>query len=153
MAGVPFPGGARVGQVMVRGVRGATTVDKNVASEILAATRELLQVMQQANDLDPGDIISVFFTATPDLNAVFPAAAARDLGWDAVPLLDAVEMDAPGALPHRVRVLMHAYTDRDSQAVEHIYLRGAAVLRPDLRRRRSSSREGDGMPLGSDRGR
>ena len=121
-----------MGEPRVRGVRGATTVDSNAAEEIRAATRELLLAMLKCNDLREQDMISIVFTATPDLDAAFPAAAARELGWHFVPLLDAVEINAVGALARCVRVLMHVYTDREAQGVQHVYLRGARVLRPDL---------------------
>lgn len=121
-----------MGEPRVRGVRGATTVDSNAAEEIRAATRELLLAMLKCNDLREQDMISIVFTATPDLDAAFPAAAARELGWHFVPLLDAVEINAVGALARCVRVLMHVYTDREAHGVQHVYLRGARVLRPDL---------------------
>jgi len=89
--------------------------------------------MLESNALREQDVVSIVFTATPDLDAAFPAAAARDLGWHCVPLLDAVEINAAGALARCVRVLMHVYTERAPQSVQHVYLRGARVLRPDLR--------------------
>ena len=115
-----------------RGVRGAITVEENSESAILQATRELLEALVLANGLRPTDIASVFFTATPDLDASFPARAARQMGWADVPLLDAVEMAVPGALPCCIRVLINWNTDRPAGAIHHIYLREAAVLRPDL---------------------
>lgn len=115
----------------VRGIRGATTVDSNTPEAILSATRELVDAIQQANRIDPADVVAAIFTATPDLNAAFPAAAARDAGWH-VPLLDAVEMDVPGAPRRCVRALVQVYTTLDPRELRHIYLRGAAQLRPDL---------------------
>ncbi len=115
-----------------RGVRGAITVDENSESAILGATRELLDALVTANGLRPAEVASVFFTATPDLDASFPARAARQLGWADVPLLDAVEMAVPGALSCCIRVLIHWNTDRPAGAIRHVYLREAAVLRPDL---------------------
>jgi chorismate mutase len=115
-----------------RGIRGATTVEDDDAEAILFATRELLTRMVQANVVELGDIASVLFTTTPDLSAAFPARAARELGWQHVPLLDAQEIPVPGSLPCCIRVLIHWNTDRDQQHVKHIYLRGAASLRPDL---------------------
>jgi chorismate mutase len=115
-----------------RGIRGATTVESNSASEILAATRELLDSILQANDVAPEDIASVVFTATRDLTAAFPAQAARDLGWQQVPLLDAQEIPVPGSLARCVRVLVHWNTDRSQEQIRHVYLRGATLLRPDL---------------------
>ena len=109
----------------------ATTVSHNSAEEIIAATKELLEKMAEVNQLDPAVLISIIFSATPDLNAAFPAAAARELGWTAVPLFDTVEIDVPGALPRCIRVLMHVQMEQ-KQKVQHIYLREARQLRPDL---------------------
>jgi chorismate mutase len=88
--------------------------------------------MVEVNGVEIADIASVFFTATPDLTAAFPAQAARDLGWHQVPLLDAQEIPVAGSLPHCVRVLLHWNTSKSQQEVRHIYLGGAALLRPDL---------------------
>lgn len=115
-----------------RGVRGATTVDVDSAQEIVSATRELLARMVEVNGIDPADVASAILTATPDLRAAFPASAARAMGWDRVALLDAVEMAVPGSLPRCVRILIHWNTERSQAEVRHVYLRGAAVLRPDL---------------------
>ena len=115
-----------------RGVRGATTVDRNAAEAILAATRELLTVMKQRNDFAIEEIGSIIFTTTADLDAVYPAVAARDLGWTATPLLCMQEMAVPGSLASCIRVLLHWNTDRDVDEIEHVYLRGARALRPDL---------------------
>jgi chorismate mutase len=115
----------------LRAIRGATTVAANTAEAILEATRELVKALQEANGIDPADVVSAIFTATPDLNAAFPATAARDAGWK-VPLLDAVEMDVPGAPAMCVRALVQVYTERDAANLHHVYLRGAARLRPDL---------------------
>lgn len=120
----------------VRGVRGATTVENDTAAEIWAATRELLQEMVRANDIHSEDVACAWFTATPDVHAAFPARAARDLGWTLVPLMDAVEMDVPGALPRCIRILLEWNTDRPQAAIRHTYLRGAVALRPDLTPRR-----------------
>ncbi|MBX6754398.1 chorismate mutase [Thermorudis peleae] len=114
-----------------RGIRGATTVERNDAAEIVAATRELLLAIAEANDVQPDDIASIIFTTTPDLNATFPAVAARELGWLQVPLLCAHEMNVPGALQRVVRVLMHVNTTRHANEIRHVYLRGARDLRPD----------------------
>jgi len=115
-----------------RGIRGATTVDANSAAEILAATRELLDIIVQANGVVPGDIASVVFTVTQDLTAAFPAQAARGLGWHQVALLDTQEIPVPGSLARCVRVLIHWNTEKPQEQIRHVYLRGAAVLRPDL---------------------
>ncbi|HZK25382.1 MAG TPA: chorismate mutase [Oscillospiraceae bacterium] len=120
-----------MGCCVVRGIRGATTVSQNSASEIKAATRELLHKMAEVNQIDPAALVSIIFSATPDLNAAFPAAAARELGWTAAALFDTVEMAVPGALPRCIRVLMHVNMEQN-QAVQFIYLREARQLRPDL---------------------
>ncbi len=116
---------------MLRGLRGATTVPYDTPEAILERTAELLRELAHRNKLRPGRIVSAVFTATPDLRAEFPAAAARRLGWHDVPLLDAVEIDKPGALPRCVRVLIHAEMDPETRPV-HVYLHEAAALRPDL---------------------
>ena len=115
-----------------RGIRGATTVESDSAGVIVAATRQLLMRMVEANDVDIADIASAFFTATPDLTAAFPAQAARELGWHHVALLDAQEIPVPGGLPRCVRVLVHWNTSRPQDEIRHIYLGEAARLRPDL---------------------
>ncbi len=115
-----------------RGIRGATTVETNSAPAVLAATRELVERIIALNDLCAADVASVLFTATPDLTAAFPAQAVRELGWRDVPLLDAQEIPVPGSLPRCIRVLIHWNTDRSQAEVRHVYLRGAASLRPDL---------------------
>ncbi|MGE5551108.1 MAG: chorismate mutase [Bacteroidota bacterium] len=117
---------------MLRGIRGATTAAADTPECILDATRELLQAMVRANNLAVDRIVSAIFTATPDLRAEFPAAAARQIGWQAVPLLDAVEIDKPGALPRCIRVLLHIEMASDAEPV-HVYLRDAVTLRPDLK--------------------
>ena len=117
-----------------RGIRGATTVKANTAAAILAATRELLTRIVQANGVLVTEIASAFFTVTPDLAAAFPARAARELGWQHVALLDAQEIPVPGSLPRCVRVLIHWNTEKPQAEIRHIYLRGAAVLRPDLKK-------------------
>ena len=116
----------------VRGIRGATTVDANTVESILQATHELLAAMVSANNVGPEDVASAIFTVTPDLNAAFPARAAREFGWQHVPLLDAVEIDVAGGLPRTVRVLVHWNTDRPIYDRRHVYLRDAVRLRPDL---------------------
>ncbi len=115
-----------------RGVRGATTVGKNESEEILGATRRLLAWMIHANGVRKEDVASIIFTTTPDLNAAFPAAAARQIGWSGVPLLCTHEMGVPGALPRCIRILIHWNTDRAQEEITHVYLEGAASLRPDL---------------------
>jgi chorismate mutase len=115
----------------MQGIRGATTVARNDASEILAATDELLQALIEANDLEPDDIVSALFTVTRDLDAAFPARAAEEYGWNIVALLHGTEIPVPGSLPRCIRLLVHAYTSRTRGEIKHCYLRGATVLRPD----------------------
>lgn len=114
-----------------RGVRGATTVDQNSTDAILEATRELLAIIVQANDLDVGDLASVIFTTTRDLDAAYPARAARQLGWLDVALLCSHEIEVPGGLPRCIRVLLHWNTTRSPDEIIHVYLREAKKLRPD----------------------
>jgi chorismate mutase len=115
----------------LQGIRGATTVSRNEASEILEATDELLRTLIAANDLQPDDIVSGLFTVTRDLDAAFPARAAEEFGWNIVALLHATEIPVPGSLPKCIRLLVHAYTSRARAEIKHCYLRGATVLRPD----------------------
>jgi chorismate mutase len=115
-----------------RGIRGATTVESDSASAILSVTRELLDRIVEANQVQIEDIASAIFTVTPDLKAAFPARAARELGWQHVPLLDAQEVPVPGSLPRCIRVLLHWNSDIPQEHVRHVYLREAASLRPDL---------------------
>lgn len=118
--------------VMCRGVRGATTAIENSASAIISATAELLQSIIDANDIREEDVASVIFTTTPDLNAAFPAAAARQIGWVQVALLGAQEIDHPEGLPRTIRILVHWNTAKGIQELVHVYMRGAESLRPDL---------------------
>lgn len=119
-----------------RGIRGATTVEVNEADEILEATRALLQAIVEKNDLSADninhDMVSVIFTATTDLDAAYPAVAARVMGWTNVPLLCMQEMDVEGSLRHCIRVLIHWNTERAQSEMQHVYLGGARSLRPDL---------------------
>lgn len=117
---------------MVRAIRGATTVDYNEEDEIVRRTTELLLEICKRNDIKEHDIISVFFTATKDVNAVFPAIAARRIGWTSTPLMCSEEMDVPGSLPKCIRVLVHAETNLRKNEIKHVYLRDAVSLRPDL---------------------
>ncbi|NLF64119.1 MAG: chorismate mutase [Chloroflexi bacterium] len=123
--------GTGPGELCVRGVRGATSVVENSEEAILAATRELLLTMIQANGISPDDVASAHFTTTSDLNATFPALAARQLGWFDVALLCGHEMDVPGALPRCVRILIHWNTRRRPEEIVHVYLHEARGLRPD----------------------
>ena len=116
---------------MVRGVRGATTAEANTREAILTATNELLQLMIEANQIDPDDVASAIFTTTIDLNADYPALAARALGWHDVALMCMHEMNVPHGVKRCVRILLHWNTEVAAQAVKHVYLRGAVNLRPD----------------------
>jgi chorismate mutase len=118
--------------VGVLAVRGATQVDADDRDQILEATAELVTEVMTRNALSTDDVISVIFTATPDLTAEFPALAARKLGFHDVPLLCASEIDVPHALPRVIRLMAHIATDRPRSDVQHVYLRGATALRIDI---------------------
>jgi chorismate mutase len=115
--------------VQLRALRGATTVEANEADAILSATQELLWEVIERNGLTPDHLVSCIFTCTADLDAEFPAVAAREIGLSAVPLLCAREIDVPGALPRVIRVMVHCYADGPPH---HVYLRDAVSLRRDL---------------------
>ena len=118
----------------IYGIRGATTVNHDKPEEILEATREMLQQILLKNlALQPQDMASALFTLTEDLCSVYPAKAAREFGWTHVPLMCAREIPVPGSLPHCVRVLIHWNTTLRQDEIQHIYLRGAVILRPDLK--------------------
>lgn len=116
----------------VRAVRGATQVSANDRDVILEGATELVTEVMSRNRLTPDDVISVLFTATPDLNAEFPALAARKMGFQEVPLLCATEIDVPGALPRVIRLMAHVETDVPRSEIHHVYLHGAAALRLDI---------------------
>ena len=116
----------------VRAIRGAIQVESNTVAEIHAGVKTLLGEMLLANDLRTEDVISVIFTATPDLTADFPAAAAREIGFGAVPLICASEINVPGALVRIIRVMLHCNTRAKVADISHIYLKGAVALRRDL---------------------
>jgi chorismate mutase len=116
----------------VRAVRGATTLDEDTPEQVTKRVQELVTAMLEDNELGPDALISILFTASPDVHSGFPATAARALGLDDVPLMGAQEMDVAGALPLCVRVMMHVETERARHQVHHIYLHGAQSLRPDL---------------------
>ena len=116
----------------VRAVRGAIQVARDDRDEVLDATTELLVAVLDRNALSPDDLISVVFTATPDLTSEFPAYAARQMGITDVPLLCATEIAVPGAMPRVLRLLAHVETELARADVRHVYLRGAAALRTDL---------------------
>jgi chorismate mutase len=116
----------------VHAIRGATQTSANDRDLILEATTELVTEVLTRNGLITDDVISVFFTATPDLTAEFPALAARKVGFHDVPLLCATEIDVPGALPRVIRLMAHVDIDRPRSALHHVYLRGAVALRQDI---------------------
>ena len=113
-----------------RGIRGATTVERNDRTEILRATRELLEVLVRLNGLRPEDIASVWFTVTADLDAEFPALAAREIGWTEVPLMCGREIPVPGAIAGCIRVLVDWNTAKAQREVRHAFLHRAKELRP-----------------------
>lgn len=117
---------------VVRGIRGAITVERDDADAILDATERLLSAIVEENRIDPAQIASALFTATPDLTAAFPAAAARRMGWTLVPLLNFTEIGVAGGLARCVRVLIHLNTELAQDEIAHVFLEGARVLRPDL---------------------
>jgi chorismate mutase len=118
--------------VAVRAVRGAVQVAANDRAEILAGTAELVLAVMDRNGLATDDVISVIFTATGDLTAEFPALAARQLGFQEVPLICGTEISVPGAMPRVVRLMMHIETDKPRSSLQHVYLGGAAALRLDI---------------------
>lgn len=124
-------GNGRSKPMMCRGVRGAITVPLNNEDAILSASRELLETILVANDMTPDEIASIYFTTTADLNATYPALAARQLGWFDMALLCGHEMEVPDGLPRVVRVLIHWNTTKTAKEIVHIYLREAKSLRPD----------------------
>jgi chorismate mutase len=118
--------------VAVRAIRGATQVAADDRDEVLDATRELVSTVLERNQLDPADLISILFTATPDLVSEFPALAARELGLGDVPLMCATEIAVPHALPRVLRLMAHVETPKTRADVQHVYLRGAVALRRDI---------------------
>ena len=115
-----------------RGVRGATTADDNSRESILTATQQLLALMIRRNDIKAEDVASVVFSTTGDIDAEFPALAARQLGWKDVPLICTKEIDVPGSLRKCIRILIHWNTDRTQSEIAHVYIKAATQLRPDL---------------------
>jgi chorismate mutase len=112
-----------------RGIRGATTAAENVPEAIYEATRELLSQLIEANQIEEQDVAAAYFTMTPDLNACFPAAAARQLGWNSTALMGATEVDVPGSLGKCIRVLILLNTDKPQADLVNLYLNGTATLR------------------------
>ncbi|HEY9061782.1 MAG TPA: chorismate mutase [Pseudobacteroides sp.] len=117
---------------MVRALRGATTVKNNDSNEILEETKILLTDIVEKNNINEDDVISIIFSVTKDLNAAFPAVAARKMGWTNVALFCTNEMDVPGSLSKCIRVLLHINTEKGNKDLIHVYLNGAKILRPDL---------------------
>ncbi|MBM3138762.1 MAG: chorismate mutase [Chloroflexi bacterium] len=118
--------------MLVRGIRGATTVPANTREDILRAAHELLDAIVRVNEIEHDHVASIIFTTTPDLNAEFPAVAAREAGWTDVALECMHEMNVPGSLARCLRILMHVNTNRAPGEIKHVYLHGARVLRRDL---------------------
>lgn len=130
--------------LICRGIRGAVSVEANTPEAILARTAELLKAIVSANNVRAEDVVSAFFTATPDLTAEYPAVAARrDLGWHDVALMCGQEMAVPGSLRMCIRVLIHWNTALRNDEIQHIYLRDAAVLRPDRLEKQNMQRLAD----------
>ena len=117
-----------------RGIRGATTVERNEREEILAATTELLELLISQNGLRAEDVASAIFTTTDDLDAEFPALAARIMGWADVALMCMREIPVPGSLPMCIRILLHVNTRREASEIRHVYIRKAIHLRPEFHR-------------------
>jgi chorismate mutase len=116
----------------LRALRGATTVEVDAPDQVTERVQELLREIQARNDVHLDDVVSVIFTATADVVSMFPATAARGIGFGAVPLLCALEIPVPGSMPRCLRVLMHVHTTRAREELHHVYLHGAQVLRDDL---------------------
>lgn len=121
---------------VVRALRGATTVDEDVPAHIGERVTALLRALFERNGLDEGDLVSILFSATPDIRSAFPATMARrSLGLEDVPLMNCQELDVEGALPRCIRVMAHVHTERARAELQHVFLEGATVLRPDLAQR------------------
>ena len=118
--------------VMLRALRGAVTLDADTREEMAAKTQKLVTEMLSRNDVHHDDVVSVIFTATPDIRSDFPAASVRAIGFGDVPLMCAREIDVVGALPMVIRVLVHCYTAKSRTDLHHVYLDGARALRDDL---------------------
>lgn len=114
-----------------RGIRGAITVSENTKEAIIAASKELLQNLMEANEVEISDVACILFTTTPDLNAAFPAAAARELGWTQVPLLCGYEINVPGSLSSCLRILVLFNTNKKNEEIIHVYLGDAVTLRDE----------------------
>jgi chorismate mutase len=117
---------------MVRGLRGATTVEADTVDQVTQRSQELMREIMVRNELNEDDIVSVLFTATADVTSLFPATAIREIGFGAVPLLCAAEIAVPGAMPLCIRVLLHVHSTKSKDEIHHVYLHGAQGLRDDL---------------------
>jgi chorismate mutase len=118
--------------LLCRGIRGAITVGSNTKASITSASKQLLNAMVEANRVFVDDIAAIWFTTTSDLNAEFPAVAARELGWGKTALMCGHEMSVPGSLGNCLRIMMLVNTEKDDSEIVHVYLEGAKVLRPDI---------------------
>ena len=118
--------------LMVRGLRGATTVDADTVVQVTERSQELMRELLAKNGLVEDDIVSALFTTTADVTSIFPATAIREIGFGAVPLLCAAEIPVPDSMPRCIRVLLHVYTARARDEMHHVYLHGAQGLRDDL---------------------
>ena len=116
----------------LRAIRGAIQVPANTSTDIASGVQELISAILDANKLTPSDVISVFFTSTVDLDAAFPAAACREMGFANVPLIGSVEVNVPGALDKTIRAMLHVETQATTEEISHVYLHGAAALRRDI---------------------
>lgn len=128
---------------MVRGIRGAISVNENTSEEILSGTKELLSEIKAENGFCIEDIVSVFFSMTPDLNAAFPAAAAREMDWTLVPLFGMQEADIVGGLEKCIRILVQVNCDKNQNEIKHCYLREAVKLRNDLQEKIDVKQKGE----------
>lgn len=116
----------------VAAIRGATTLDSDTRDEVVARTQELIRRVMEDNDITADEVISMMFTASQDVTSEFPATAVRAIGFDDVPLICALELAVEGSMPRCIRLLMHVEGERDRRSYTHVYLHGAAALRPDL---------------------
>jgi chorismate mutase len=132
----------------VRAIRGATTVEADSPDQIEARTKELVLAMAERNGLAEEDVISAFFTATPDIRSLNPATGARRLGWTDVPLIGLAELDIDNMLPLCIRIMFHVETELSRSEVEHVFLHGATVLRPDLVARSVAAHSSDATSSG-----
>lgn len=118
---------------MIRGIRGAITIEQDKPELIWGETAKLVLAVAEANDVAPEDIASITISTTPDIKSAFPARSVREMdGWQFVPIMCMHEMDVPGGLPLCIRVLLHVNTNVAQHEIQHIYLNDAVKLRPDL---------------------